>query len=195
MPFDAGLLSSVALGIALSACCGFRVFLPLLAASLAARLNWFAPPESMEWLGSLPALLSFGTAAALEIGAYYVPFIDNLLDAIATPVAAGAGTLVAASILPADSELLRWGAALVAGGGAAGLVHTGMGLLRLFSTKTTAGTGNAVVTTTENAAAIGGTVLSFLIPLVMAVAMLALIGFIVYRLLRMFGRRSNGTGY
>ncbi|HTH29958.1 MAG TPA: DUF4126 domain-containing protein [Lacibacter sp.] len=180
---DTALLTSVAMGIALSACCGFRVFVPMLGASFAAWQQWFALPADMQWMGSLPALICFGTAAILEIAAYYIPFVDNLLDAIATPLAVAAGTVLAASFLPITefSPMLKWILAIVAGGGAAGTVHLGTGLLRLFSTKTTAGTGNAIVSTGENAAAIGGTALSFTAPILIAVLMIALIGWILVK--------------
>lgn len=187
---DTQIITSVAMGIALSACCGFRVFVPMLGASLAAYLHWYNLPADMEWMGGLPALIGFGTAAVLEIAAYYIPFVDNLLDTIATPLAVAAGTVLAASFLPiADfNPMLKWILAIIAGGGAAGTVQAGTGLLRLFSSKTTAGMGNAVVATGENAAAIGGTALAFVIPVVIAVMMVLLIGWIV---VKVFGRIRN----
>ena len=177
------LVTAAAMGIALSACCGFRVFVPMLGASFAAWQQWYALPADMQWLGSLPALLCFATAAVLEIAAYYIPLVDNLLDTIATPLAVAAGTVLAASFLPiADfNPLLKWILAIIAGGGAAGTVQAGTGLLRLFSTKTTAGAGNVVVSTSENAAAISGTALSFIAPIVIAVLMLLLIGWILVK--------------
>lgn len=184
---DTQIITSVAMGIALSACCGFRVFVPMLGASLAAYLHWYNLPADMEWMGGLPALIGFGTAALLEIAVYYIPFVDNLLDTVATPLAVAAGTVLAASFLPiADfNPMLKWILAIIAGGGAAGTVQAGTGLLRLFSSKTTAGVGNAVVATGENAAAIGGTALTFVIPIIVAVLMILLIGWIV---VKVFGR-------
>lgn len=178
------MITSVAMGIALSASCGFRVFVPMLGASFAAHQQWVSLPADMQWMASLPAIIAFGTAAILEIGAYYIPFVDNLLDAIATPLAVAAGTVLAASFLPIAefSPLIKWVLAFIAGGTAAGTVHTGTGLLRLASTKTTAGVGNSVVATGENALAISGTVLSFIIPVVIAVLFLLLIGWIVKKI-------------
>jgi hypothetical protein len=91
--------------------------------------------------------------------------------------------VLAASFLPIAefSPLLKWIMAIIAGGGAAGTVHLGTGLLRLFSSKATAGTGNAVVSTGENAAAIGGTALSFTAPILIAVLMLFLVGWILVK--------------
>lgn len=185
---DTQTITSIAMGIALSACCGFRVFIPMLGASFAAYQNWFALPADMSWIGSLPALLCFGTAAVLEIAAYYIPFVDNLLDTIATPLAAVAGTVLAASFLPiADfNPMLKWLLAIIAGGGAAATVQTGTGLLRLASTKTTAGAGNSIVATGENALAVSGTVLSFVVPIVIAVLFVLLIGWILRKVVKKF---------
>lgn len=190
---DTQMITSIAMGIALSACCGFRVFVPMLGASFAAHQQWVALPADMQWMANLPALIAFGTAAVLEIGAYYIPFVDNLLDAIAAPLAVAAGTVLAASFLPIAefSPLIKWILALVAGGAAAGTVHAGTGLLRLASSKTTAGIGNSVVATGENALAIGGTALSFVIPVVVAVLFLLLIGWIVKKLFGRLFSRSN----
>lgn len=183
---DTQILVSVAMGIALSACCGFRVFVPMLGAGFAAWQHWYTLPPDMQWIGTLPALIAFGTAAVMEIAAYYIPFVDNLLDTIATPLAVVAGTVLAASFLPLGemSPLLKWILALLAGGGAAGTVQAGTGLLRLASTKTTAGTANSIVATSENALAISGTVLSFLVPVLIAVLFLLLIGWIWTKLMK-----------
>ncbi len=152
------------MGIGLSACAGFRVFIPMLAAAIAAHFNIINLPHNMQWLSGRPAIALFGTAAVAEVGAYYVPFIDNLLDTVATPLSVAAGTVLASSILPMQDlePPLRWGIGLLAGGSAAGTIQLGTGLLRLLSSKATVGAGNAVVATGENAAAVSGSVLIFL---------------------------------
>jgi hypothetical protein len=184
---DYNLFASAALGIALSACAGFRVFIPMLAGALAGHFGIVNLPENMAWLSGWPAIALFGTAAVAEIVAYYIPFIDNLLDTIATPLSVGAGTVLAASILPLGDldPALRWGVGLLAGGSAAGTIQLGTGLLRLFSSKATVGTGNAVVATGENAAAISGSVLAFIIPVVIA---LLLVGLVLWILVKLGGR-------
>jgi hypothetical protein len=187
---DYSLLINIAMGIALSACAGFRVFVPMLAGALAGHFHIINLPEGMDWLSSWPAIALFGTAAVAEIVAYYIPFVDNLLDTIATPLSVGAGTVLAASILPlGDNELLRWVVGLLAGGSAAGTIQLGTGLLRLFSSKATVGTGNAVVATSENAAAISGSLLAFVIPVIIALVLLALIVWIITKV----GRRLPGS--
>jgi glucan phosphoethanolaminetransferase (alkaline phosphatase superfamily) len=145
----------------------------------------------MQWLSSWPAIACFITAAIAEVGAYYIPFVDNLLDTIATPLSVGAGTLLATSILPIGNQepLVRWGIGLLAGGSMAGTIQMGTGLLRLFSSKATLGTGNAVVATSENAAAVSITALSFFIPVIIAVLLIALIVWIIVKLTKRFSNK------
>lgn len=175
-------LTSIAMGIALSACAGFRVFIPMLAGALAGHFHIINLPTDMAWLGGWPAIAAFGTAAIAEVIAYYIPFVDNLLDTIATPLSVGAGTVLAASLLPlTHNDLLRWVVAFLAGGSAAGTIQLGTGLLRLFSSKVTVGTGNVVVSTSENVAAVSGSVLSFIIPVIIAIMLMVLIVWIVMK--------------
>jgi hypothetical protein len=192
MNFDIQTLTATALGIARAACCGFRIFVPMLVAGLASKFHIFLFSENFAWLSGTPVLIALGAATIAEIAAYYVPFIDNILDAIAAPLAIIAGTLLATSVIPAGNEWMKWIIGIIAGGGGAGLISSGTGLLRLFSSKATLGTGNTVVATGENTAAVGGSVLAFLAPIVMAI--LFLIFFIwmfrkIYK--KIFVRKSN----
>ena len=163
------ILAAVALGIGLSASVGFRVFIPMLVASVAAHFNIIPLTESFSWLGSWPAMISFGTAAVVEVLAYYIPFVDNLLDTVTTPLAVGAGTLLMTSVLPVDNELMKWIMGFVVGGGAAATMQSGSVLSRLTSSKFTAGTANPVVSTGENVAALGSSLTALFFPVVVAV--------------------------
>jgi len=98
--------------------------------------------EHFTWLGSLPALTMLAVAALMEVLAYYVPAVDHLLDAITTPAALIAGTLVAAATMTNLPPLVKWATAVIAGGGAAGITQTVTALLRAKSTVFTAGLGN-----------------------------------------------------
>lgn len=186
------LVTAVCLGIALAACCGFRVFIPLLAGSIAAYYGWIPLQPEMLWMASLPAIISFGTAAVLEILGYYIPFVDNILDAIATPLAVVAGTVVAASFLPLGEidPLVRWGMGIIAGGSTAGIIQVGTGFLRFLSTKTTAGTANPLMSTGENLAAVTGSIASLLIPVIAAVALMALVVYLGLLGIRRIGKRG-----
>ncbi|WP_139920627.1 DUF4126 domain-containing protein [Hymenobacter sp. DG01] len=183
-------LLSGALGLALAACSGFRVFVPLLAASLAYRTGYLTPAAGFAWLGSWPAVAVLGTATVAEILGYYVPVVDNILDTITGPAAFIAGTILMTSALPDMPPMLRWGLGVLAGGGAAGIIQTGTSLLRAGSTVTTAGLGNPVLATLENLLALVGTVLGLLLPLLMAVLALAGVVWALVRLRHWRQRRA-----
>ena len=176
------LLTAIALGIGLSASTGFRVFVPMLVASVAAHFGVLPLTDSFHWLGSWAAMISFGTATVVEVAAYYIPFVDNLLDTVTTPLAVGAGTLLMTSVLPVDNELMKWITGFILGGGAAATIQGGSVISRLTSSKFTAGAGNPVVSTGENVAALGGSVLTLFIPLIIAAAFIVLAVFILGKL-------------
>ena len=188
------ILIAIAIGIGLSASCGFRVFVPMLVASIAARTGIFPAQEGFQWLASWPAIFCFGTATVFEILGYYIPFIDNLLDTVTTPLAIGAGTLLLTSVLPMDNDLLKWSGGFIFGGGAAATIQGGSVLTRLASSKLTAGIGNPIVATGEHVAAIGTSVLSLFIPIVIAILILALIIFFIIKFRkRLLKSRSQVT--
>ncbi|MCY3928912.1 MAG: DUF4126 domain-containing protein [Acidobacteria bacterium] len=178
------ILLSVGLGVGLAAACGFRVFLPFLVMGVAARAGALDLSQDFEWMTGTPALLAFGTAALLEIGAYYIPWLDNLLDVAAMPAAVTAGIAVAAANIETASPLLDWALAAVAGGGAAAGVQTGTTLLRGASTMMTAGIGNPVVSTGEAGAAAGLSLLAVTMPVLALAAVLLLVAVVSARLLR-----------
>ena len=140
---------SIALGVGLAAATGFRVFLPLLVASIAAHTGHLQLNDSFAWLGSLPAVTMFSVAALVEVLAYYIPAVDNLLDAVTTPAALIAGTLVAAATITNLPPAVKWATAIIAGGGVAGVTQAMTALLRAKSTVMTAGLGNPVLSTVE----------------------------------------------
>ncbi len=160
---------SVLTGIGLAAACGFRVFVPLLALGLAGRAHVVPLNDSFAMLASLPTLIALGTAAMLEVVAYYVPWLDNALDVAAAPAAVLAGILASAAAITTLPPVLAWGIAIVGGGGAAGLLHGATSLLRLKSTAVTGGLGNPVVSTGELLGALVTSAVALLVPLLCAV--------------------------
>ena len=163
-------LLAICAGIALAAACGFRVFVPLLAMSAGAASGMLSPGKGMEWVGSTPTLIVLGVASALEIAAYYIPVVDHFLDTIATPAAVVAGTIAAAALLPGNQlhPAIKWAAALIAGGGAAGVVQVGTVSARGVSGATTATVGNPIVATIENIFATVLSVLAIVVPILAA---------------------------
>lgn len=176
-------LLSICLGIGLSAACGFRVFVPLLVINVASLTGHLTLAHGFAWLGSYPALVAFSVATVLEIAGYYIPWLDHLLDTMATPAAVVAGTIVTASVVTDMSPFLRWTLAVMAGGGAAGVIQGGTVLTRGASTATTGGLANPVVSTIELAGAVGTSILAIAAPVVAVVLFVGLV-IIVVRLLR-----------
>jgi hypothetical protein len=167
-------LISIMVGAGLAAACGFRVFVPFLALSIAARMGHMPLSPDFAWIATTPALVAFVTATALEVGAYYIPWIDNALDAIATPTAVLAGVVIMAAVVVELPPVLRWGIAIIAGAGMAGAVQSASVVTRLKSSVATAGIANPAVATAETFGASALSVLSIVLPLVAVLLVLGL---------------------
>ncbi|MEO6035234.1 MAG: DUF4126 domain-containing protein [Verrucomicrobiota bacterium] len=167
-----GMLLSLLMGIGLSAACGFRVFVPLLIMSIATKAGHLTLVPSFQWIGSDIALVTLAVATCLEITAYYIPWLDHFLDVIATPVAIVAGTIVTASMVGGMSPFLKWTLAVIAGGGAAGLVQGATVVTRGASGVATAGIGNPLVSTAELIGSVLMSILSIVAPIVAIVLLL-----------------------
>ncbi|MEO8210567.1 MAG: DUF4126 domain-containing protein, partial [bacterium] len=169
----------ILLGIGLSASCGFRVFLPMLVTNVAALLGYLKLSPGFEWMGSWIAFAAFAVASVVEIGAYYIPWLDNLLDTISGPLAMIAGTVLTASFLTEANPLLQWVLGIIVGGGTAGIVKVGASAARLTSTATTGGAANAVVSTSENILSLVMSILSFIIPIITAFVVVLIIFYLI----------------
>jgi hypothetical protein len=178
-----GYALSIVLGVALAAATGFRVFLPLLVVSAASYTGHLTLDDNFAWLGTSSALIMLSVASLAEILAYYVPVVDNLLDTLAIPAAAVAGIIVSAAVMTDVPPMIKWTAAVVAGGGMAGLTHGVTGLVRAHSTVLTGGLGNVIIATMELGGALSITFLAFVAP-VAAVALIIAILWLMHRLVR-----------
>jgi hypothetical protein len=172
---------SIFLGIGLAASVGFRVFLPLFALSLAAYFNVWELNESWLWIGSPTALITLGIATIVEIAAYYIPVVDNLLDTIAIPLATLAGTAVMVSTVADLSPVITWALAIIAGGGTAAAIKTSASTTRLGSTVSTAGFGNPVISTLETGTSVVMSIVSIFLP-VLAIILVICIFYLVVKL-------------
>jgi hypothetical protein len=161
-------------GIGLSAACGFRIFLPLLALNLASMFGYIGLAPGFEWIAGKQVTVAFGLATILEIIAYYVPWLDNVMDTIASPVSVIAGTIATASLLTDIPPSLKWTIAIIAGGGIAGLLQGATVALRAKSSLFTGGLANFIVASLELAASLIVSLLSILIPVAAFVVTLLL---------------------
>jgi len=177
---------SIFLGVGLAASVGFRVFLPLFALSLASYFGVWDLNSNWEWVGSFAAVMTLGIATLLEIFAYFIPWFDNLLDSIAVPLAAIAGTAVMVSTVANLDPVTTWALAIIAGGGTATAIKGAGATGRLASTATTGGLANPVITTVETGTAAVVTVASIFAPILGAILVIIILFFIfkIYRSLR-----------
>lgn len=166
---------AVLAGLGLAAACGFRVFVPLLVVSLANRAGLLALHDDFAWIASLPATIGFAVATVLELGAYYFPLVDNLLDTVATPAAAVAGAVVALAVITDVDPWLRWTLAIVAGAGLATAIQVPTVAARAGSTAATAGLANPVVATGEAVSAVAVAGLAVVAPLLVPLALLGIL--------------------
>ncbi len=177
---------SIFLGIGLAASVGFRVFLPLFALSLTSYFTDFDLNESWQWIGSLAAVITLGVATLVEIFGYYIPWVDNVLDSLAVPLAAVAGTAVMVSTVAGLDPVVTWSLAIIAGGGTATAIKGAGATSRLASTATTGGVANPIVSTVETGTAVAVTTASIFAPVlgIILVILILVIIFSIYRKLR-----------
>jgi len=181
---------SILLGIGLAASVGFRVFVPLFALSIAAYFDVIPLNESWQWVGSTAAMITLGIATIVEIIAYLIPWLDNLLDSIAVPLAAIAGTAVMLSTMADMEPLITWSLAIIAGGGTATAIKASTSTTRLASTATTGGIANPIVATVESGTSIVMSILAFVAP-VLAILLVIIILWLMFKVFKWFKPRKS----
>ena len=170
------IILSLSLGLGLAAACGFRIFIPPLMMGVGSRFDLYELEGSFIWVGEDWAIAVFAIATLLEIGGYYVPWIDNLLDTVATPAAVIGGIFVTSASLEGDVDpSIQWILATIAGGSTAGVIQLGTVATRAVSTGITGGLGNPVVSTLEALASIICILLSFFLAIVIPFVLIFLI--------------------
>ena len=185
-------LIPLAVGLGLAAATGFRVFVPLLAASIAAHGGHLELADGFQWIGSTAAMIAFGTATVLEVGAYYIPWLDHALDAVTTPAAVLAGMFASASVIVDMPPLLKWSVVLVGGGGIAGLTQGATVALRAKSGLFTGGVANPAVSTMELVGSVGTATLAIVLPLV-ALLVVIVMAVLSVRMIRRFMARRRAA--
>ncbi len=174
---------SIFLGVGLAASVGFRVFLPLFALSLASYFNFWELNESWQWIGSMAAVVTLGVATFVEVFAYFIPWVDNVLDSFAVPLAAIAGTAVMVSTIANLDPVVTWSLAIIAGGGTATAIKSAGATGRIASTATTGGLANPIVSTVETGTAVAVTAASIFAPMI-AMVLVIIILVIIFRIYR-----------
>lgn len=185
MNFSPETIFSIIIGIGLAASVGFRIFVPLFTLSLASYFNVIPLNESWEWVGGTSAIVILGIATIVEILAYFIPWLDNLLDTIAIPLAAVAGTAVMVATVADLDPTITWALAIIAGGGTATVIKGSTSTTRLASTATTAGVANPVISTVETVTSIIMAVFSIFLPIV-AIVLVVIIFWLLFKVFKLF---------
>ena len=183
---------AILIGVGLSASAGFRVFTPLLITSIASYADWVHLAAGFDWIGTMPALLAFLVATLIEVFAYFIPFIDNIIKLIATPAAIIAGTLLTASFIGDMKPFMTWSIAIIAGGGVATISQATTTAIRGTSTVVTGGLGNFFVSIFEGILAIVIAVFSILLP-ILSIVFIAIIIYFLIKLIRVI--KSTGFNF
>ena len=173
---------ALCMGLGLAAASGFRVFLPPFLLSIAVRADAVEVDltnTSLEYFDSNVAVILLGMATLAELAGYYVPWVDNLLDTIASPAAIVAGTGMTAIVLGESDPVIQWSLAIIAGGGVSAAVQGATVVTRGVSTAITGGVGNPVVSTGENIASIILAIFAIILPILAAVLVVILFTMIV----------------
>ena len=149
------ILLSLSLGLGLAAACGFRVFIPPLMMGVGSRLDLYKLEGSFVWVDDNWAIAIFAVATLLEIGGYFIPWIDNLLDTVATPAAIIGGIFVTSASLEGELDSsAQWTLSVIAGGSVSGVIQLGTVATRAISTGTTGGLANPIISLLEAVASI-----------------------------------------
>ena len=185
------ILLTILMGIGLSAASGFRVFIPLLVVSIASFTGNLTLADSFSWIGTLPALITFSIATVFEIAGYYIPWVDNILDTITSPLAVVSGAVLMASVVTDISPLFKWTLAIIAGGGVAGTIQALTGMTRVTSSLTTGGLGNPAVSTVESGSSITLSAIAIFIPLIAGIIVIALLVWATKILISRFTAKSK----
>ncbi len=167
---------SILIAIGLAAACGFRIFVPPLVVGIADMLGWIDLASGMDWIGSPIAVTCFGIATVIEVAAYFIPAVNNLLDVIATPAAVIAGTVVGAGAIVDLPPLVQWTLAAIAAATVTGPIQVASASGRAATNVGTAGVGSPVFAILETIGSAVTAVLSVLIPIVAIGLVAALLG-------------------
>ena len=181
---EAGIIIAAFMGISLAAASGFRVFLPPFLMSLAVKVSLIdidLVGSQFEFFTSTPAIIILGIATVAEFAAYYTPWIDNILDTIATPAAVLAGIGVTAISLEGSEPIVQWAIAVIAGGGMSATIQTATVATRGISSTFTLGVANPVVATSENIASVALTIIAILFPILAIVFAVLLASLLISR--------------
>ena len=191
-------------GLGLSAAAGLNAYIPFMVVALIARFtDVITLPESFAWIES-PWAIGVGAVLLLtELVLDKIPAVDTVNDAIQTFIRPSMGGLIfAATTAAEDLDRSTWmgenpWVGVVLGIVVSGLVHSGKMAARPAINAGTLGLGAPVVSTAEDGASVGLSLVAIFIPVLVIVALVALAWLLVWmwlRVRRWKRRRADRVG-
>jgi hypothetical protein len=185
-------------GMGLSAAAGLNAYIPFMIVALLARFtDIITLPASFAWIESWWAI---GIGAILLLSEFVldkIPAIDTINDTIATFIRPSMGGLIFAATNAAENldnsawmQQHQW-VGIVLGIVVSGLVHSGKMAARPAINAGTLGAGAPVVSTIEDGASVGLSLIAIFIPILVIFALLALFIFFFWTWRRVHRWRKN----
>lgn len=174
-------------GAGLSAAAGFNAYIPFLIVALFARFtDYITLPSEFAWIESNWAIGIGAVLLAAEVVLDKIPAVDTLNDTIQTFIRPSMGGLIfAATNAAEDLESSTFMSqnpwiGVVLGIIVSGLVHSGKMAARPVINAGSLGAGAPVVSTMEDGASVGLSVIAILFPILVVVALILLAWLIVW---------------
>tara|TARA_B100001989_G_scaffold22304_1_gene13560 strand:- start:240 stop:815 length:576 start_codon:yes stop_codon:yes gene_type:complete len=180
------------LAFGLSAACGFRVFIPPLTYGLLYKADLVQLGDGWLWIGSDWVIAVLALTAIIEITGNLVPWLDNLLDVIATPTAIIAGTTLSAASLSEVDPGLKWMLSLMSGVLVTGGFQVTTVGLRGLSSVFTGGLINPIISLVEDLISLVISISIILFPIV-GILIVVLISLFLRRIYRRLKKRKRGN--
>lgn len=185
-------------GMGLSAAAGLNAYIPFLIVALVARFtDYITLPVGYEWIESNWAIAICAALLLAEIILDKIPAVDTVNDTIQTFIRPTVGGLIfAATTAASELDNSAWMQentwfSVVLGVVISGLVHTGKMAARPVINTTTVGMGAPVVSTIEDGASIGLSVIALIAPVLVLVALALLAWFLIWLWLKVRRRRRR----
>lgn len=187
-------------GVGLSAAAGLNAYIPFLVVALLARYSdVITLPQSLAWIESGWAIGIGSVLLLTEVVLDKIPAVDTVNDAVQTFIRPSMGGLMfAASSAAEKADQSTWLAdnpwvGVVLGVVTSGIIHAGKATARPAIDAGTLGLGTPVVSTAEDTASVGLSLVAIFVPIlvVVAIAILAVGLFWLWRRLSRWRRRRR----
>lgn len=189
-------------GMGLSAAAGLNAYIPFLLVALIAKYtDVIVLPAAYGWMESWWAIGIGSVLLLTEVVVDKVPAVDSVNDAVQSFIRPSMGGLLgAATAGAAELDESAWMAqnpwvGVVLGVVVAGIVHAGKATARPAVNVATVGVGAPVLSTVEDGASIGLSLIALFLPVLVIVALvvvLAALGWLVWRVRSRRRRRVVG---